>query len=41
MVLNPGKCHDIVISDDDPSHKIILNNVEIANSNEENFSVSF
>ena len=26
MVLNPGKCHYIVIGDDDPSHKIILNN---------------
>ena len=35
MVLNPGKCHYIVIGDDDPSHKIILNNNEIASSNEE------
>ena len=35
MALNPGKCHYIVISDDDPSHKIILNNNEIANSIEE------
>ena len=35
MVLNPGKCHHIVIGDDDPSHKIILNNNEIASSNEE------
>ena len=35
MVLNPGKCHYIVIGDDDPSHKIILNNKEIASSNEE------
>ena len=35
MLLNPGKCHYIVIGDDDPSHKIILNNNEIANSNEE------
>ena len=34
-VLNPGKCHYIVIGDDDPSHKIILNNNEIACSNEE------
>ena len=34
MVLNPGKCHYIVIGDDDPSHKIILNNNEIASSNE-------
>ena len=36
MVLNPGKCHYIVIGDDDPSHKTILNNNEIASSNEEN-----
>ena len=35
MVLNPGKCHYIVIGDDDPSHKIIVNNNEIASSNEE------
>ena len=35
MVLNPGKCHYIVIGDDDPTHKIILNNNEIASSNEE------
>ena len=34
MVLNPGKCHYIGIDDDDPSHKIILNNNEIASSNE-------
>ena len=34
MVLNPGKCHYIVIGDDDPSHKIIFNNNEIASSNE-------
>ena len=34
MVLNPSKCHDIVIGNDDPSHKIILNNNEIASSNE-------
>ena len=26
MVLYPGKCHYIVIGDDDPTHKIILNN---------------
>ena len=25
MVLNSGKCHYIVIGDDDPSNKIILN----------------
>ena len=35
MVLNPSKCHYIVIDDDDPSHKIILNNNKISNSNEE------
>ena len=34
-VQNPGKCHYIVIGDDDPSHKIILNNNKIASSNEE------
>ena len=33
-VLNYGKCHCIVISDDNPSHKTILNNNEIASSNE-------
>ena len=30
MVLNPDKCHYIVIGDDDPTHKIILNKNEIA-----------
>ena len=35
MVLNTGKCHYIVISNDDPTHKIILNNNEVASSNEE------
>ena len=30
----PGKFHYIVIGDDDPSHKINLNNNEIASSNE-------
>ena len=34
-VLNPGKCHNIVIGDDDSSHKIILNNDKIASSNEQ------
>ena len=34
MVLNPGKSHYIVISDANSSHKIILNNNEIASSNE-------
>ena len=37
MVLNPGKCHYIVIGDDDPTHKIILNNNEISSSNEVSF----
>ena len=35
MVLNPGKYHYIEIGDDDPSYKIILDNIEIASSNEE------
>ena len=35
MVLNPGKCHYNVNGHDDPSHKIIFNNNEIANSNKE------
>ena len=35
MILNPGKCHYIAIGDDDPTHKIIVNNNEIASSNEE------
>ena len=35
VVLNPGKCHYIVIGDDGPSHKMILNNNEIASSNVE------
>ena len=35
MALNPSKCHEIVIGDNDHSHKIILNNNEIASSNEE------
>ena len=34
LVLNTGKCHYVVIGDDDPFHKIILNNNEIASSNE-------
>ena len=36
-VLNPGKCHYTVIGDDDPIHKIILNNNQIVSSNEEKF----
>ena len=28
------ECHYIVIGDDDPSHKLILNNNEITSSNE-------
>ena len=35
MILNPGKCHYIAIGDDDPKQKIILNNNEIASSNEQ------
>ena len=35
IVLNPGKNHLIVIGDNDPSHKIILNNHEFTSSNEE------
>ena len=35
IVLNPDKCHDIVISGDGPTQKVILNNDEIASSNEE------
>ena len=35
MVLNPSKCHYIVIGDTGPSHKTILNNNNIARSNEE------
>ena len=34
-VLKNGKCHYNKISDDDSSHKIILNNNEIGSSNEE------
>ena len=34
IVLYPGKCHYIVIGDDDLIHKVILNNNEIASSNE-------
>ena len=36
MILNPGKCDNIVIGDNDLSHKIILNNDEITGSSEEN-----
>ena len=36
MVLNPGKCHYIVIGDTEPSYQIILNNNDIARSNKEN-----
>ena len=35
MTLNLGECHYIEINDDDPCHKTILNNNEIASSNEE------
>ena len=33
--IDPGKCHYIVIGDDDLPHKIIFNNNEIASSSEE------
>ena len=36
MVLNPGTCHYILTSDNDSSLKKILNNNEIASSNEKN-----
>ena len=35
MKLNLGKCPKIVIGDSDHSHKIVLNNNEVANSNKE------
>ena len=38
MILNLGKCHYIVFYDNHLSHKIILNNKEIGNSNEEKLS---
>ena len=37
MVLNPVKSYYIMIDDDGVSHKITLNNNEIASSNEEKF----
>ena len=39
--LNAGKCHYIVIGDDDPTHKIIFNNNEIASSNVEKLRYPF
>ena len=42
MMLNPDKCLYIGIGDDDPTQKTILNNNEIASSNEEKLlKVSF
>ena len=35
LVVNLGKFHYTVIGDDDPSHKIILNDNETASSNAE------
>ena len=35
LVVNPGKFHYTVMGDDDPSHKIILNDNETASSNAE------
>ena len=37
MALNPDKCHYIVIGDNDPSHKIILNYNEITVPTKKNF----
>ena len=37
MVLNPGKCHYILIIDNDPSDKIILNNNDLASFNKDKF----
>ena len=37
MVLKKGKCHYIVIGDNDPSYKIILHNNEIRSSYEKTF----
>ena len=36
MVVNAGKCHCFTIDNDDLSHKITLNDNEIAGSNEKN-----
>ena len=41
MVLNPCKCHNIVIVDTDPSHKIILNNNGSVSFNEKDYWVFF
>ena len=38
MILNPGKCHYIVIGDTDRLYQIILNNTEFARSSKENKS---
>ena len=35
MVLNPGKCHYILIDDNNSSYKVFLNNNEIVSANEE------
>ena len=35
MVLNPGKCHYILISANYPSNKIVLNNNDLAIFNKE------
>ena len=41
MLLNSGKRHDIVIGDSGHYYKIILNNNEIASSNEEKLLGTF
>ena len=38
IALNPGKCHFMVISCKDRSHKILLNNNEMTSFNEEKLS---
>ena len=40
-VLDPRKYHDIVIGDDDPSHKLISNRMELLVPMKKNFSYSF
>ena len=41
MVVNSGKCYYIVIADDDPSHKIILNEMKFLVPMKKKFLVSF
>ena len=39
MVLNPSKCNYNLTSDKNPSHKIILDNNDVASCNEEKLLV--